>query len=243
MIMKAIATKRPRGITQTIVLGIMITVIIIVSSILNPINAQTKLGFRGGLNISEPGLNTSIGNTAELTKSFTGIDIALVSEFGIASRISLLTELGYTEKGIRLGTGTNINVLGAAVPVGITTTTKIRQLELPVLAKYQLSHGLFRTYVTAGPTLGYALSGNFKTKGTLLSEIDLVNRNINLGEQNRFSLGLSGGLGLELDNGPGTLFMEARYQYQAMQVNNLPLDDVQFNNKGVGFNIGYKFTI
>ena len=241
--MKTTATTLPRGFGRTIGWGILITAIIILSTILNPISAQTKLGFRGGLNISEPGLNTSIGNTTDLTKSFAGIDVALVGEFHMANRLSLQTELGYSEKGIRLGTGTNINVLGAAVPVGITTTTKIRQLELPILAKYQLSTGLFRTYATAGPTLGYALSGNFKTKGTLLADIDLANRNINLGDQNRFSLGLTGGLGVELDKGPGTLFMEARYQYQALKINNLPLDNVQFNNKGVGFNIGYKFTI
>lgn len=241
--MKAITTTIPRDIMQTLGLGILITAIIIVTSIINPITAQTKLGIRGGLNISEPGLNIGFGNTSGLTKSFAGIDIALLSEFQLSSRLSLQTELGYTEKGIRLGTGTNVNILGASVPVGIMTITKIRLLELPVLAKYQLSKGTVRTFASAGPTLGYALSGNFKTKGTLLSEIDLANQNIYLGNQNRFSLGLTGGLGLEVDRGPGTLFVEARYQYQALKINNLPLVNVQFNNKGVGFNIGYKFTL
>ena len=241
--MKATTTTFPRDIIQTLGLGIIITAIIIVSAIINPISAQTNLGFRGGLNISEPGLNTGFGNSANLTKSFAGIDIAVVSEFQLSNRLSLQTELGYTEKGIRFGTGTSVNILGAAVPVGIMTITKIRQLELPVLAKYQLSKGTVRTYATAGPTLGYALSGNFKTKGTLISEIDLANQNIDLGNQNRYSLGLTGGLGMEMDRGPGILFVEARYQYQALKINTLPLDDVQFNNKGIGFNIGYKFTL
>ncbi len=241
--MKATYITVKRDQDSAIGYGILITAIILISALMNPLSAQTKLGFRGGLNISEPGLTTSIGNTSDLTKSFTGIDVAFVSEFRIANRLGLQAELGYTEKGIRLGTNTNINVLGASVPVGIMTTTKIRQLELPILAKYQLSTGAIRTYAHAGPTLGYALSGNFKTKGTLLSEIDLVNQKLDLGNQNRWSIGIVGGLGLEIDKGAGTLFVDARYHYQSLKINNLPLNDVQFNNKGVGFNIGYKFTI
>lgn len=241
--MKVMTISIPRRENKTIGWIMLLATIILLTAFAAPIVAQHKVGIRGGINISEPGLNTSIGNTSDLTRSFTGIDIALLSEFKLANRFSLQTELGYTEKGIRLGTGTNINILGGAIPVGVMTITKIRQLELPVLAKYQLSNGAVRTYATAGPTLGYALNGNFRTKGTFLTEVDLVNENISLGDQNRFSLGLTGGLGMELENGPGTLFMEARYQYQALKISNLPLNDVQFNNKGIGFNIGYKFTL
>jgi len=241
--MKAIAITIKRDQSNILGIGMLITTIILGLAIFNSLSAQTKIGLRGGLHISEPGLDTDFGNTTALTKAYTGIDIALVSEFELANRLSLQGELGYTEKGIRLGTDANINVFGASVPVGVTSTTKIRMIELPVLAKYQISEGAVRSYATAGPALGYAMSGNFKTSGTLLSEVDLVNQNLDLGTQNRWSIGAVGGLGVELDRGPGTLFLDARYHYQALKINNLPIDNVRFNNKGVGFNLGYKITI
>lgn len=241
--MKAVTITPKRDHTKVFGMGLLITAIIMSWALLNPLHAQTKIGIRGGLNISEPGLDTELGNTADLTKAYTGLDLAFVSEFQLANRLSLQAELGYTERGIRIGTGTDLDFLGMNIPLGITTTTKVRLLELPILAKYRLSEVAIKTYATVGPTIGYALSGNFKTSGTFLVGGDIVNENLDLGNQNRWSVGAIGGLGIELDKGPGTLFLEARYQYQSLKINNLPIDNVRFNNNGVGFNLGYKITI
>ena len=63
------------------------------------------------------------------------------------------------------------------------------------------------------------------------------------GNQNRFGFGFTGGLGVEFEQGLGTLFIDARYNHQSLKIKNLPIADVNFNNSGVAFNIGYKFEI
>lgn len=228
---------------KDIILGSLITLFLLITTILNPVFGQDQIGFRGGLNISEPGLNGSLGNTNSLTRSFAGIDVALVSEFKLGKRISFRPELGYSEKGIRIGAATNLNLFGAPIPLGLETITKVRLLEVPLMAKYEFGSGPMKGYVIGGPSVAYALNGNFKTKGNFLTELNLVNENFGLGDQNRFGLGFTGGLGLEMVQGKGTFFVEARYNHQSLKINNLPIADLNFNNNGVAFNVGYKFSI
>lgn len=241
--MKNTSTTIRKTDDRAIRYGLLLIGLFLASIWFNPIKAQMHIGVRGGLAFSEPGLSTPLGATQSLTKTFTSIDMAIVSEMKLANRLSLQAELGYSEKGIRLGTSTDLNVFGATIPVGITSTTKVRQLELPILAKYELTTGGFDMYAIAGPSMSYNLNGNFRTRGTGITDVRLINENFEIGQQYRFGLGLVGGLGIEKAMGNGKLFVDARYTYQSIDIPNVDINNLRFKNNGMGLQVGYKFNL
>lgn len=224
--------------------GLLLLGLFIVALWLNPLKAQIHYGVRGGLALSEPGLSTPLGSTQDITKTFAGIDIALLSEFDISESLSLQAELGYIEKGLRLDLNTSIDVLGARIPIGIVNTTKVKLLELPILAKYRFSTGKIDAYALAGPTVSYILGGVNKTRSTGLADLDITSQNFDIGNRYKFGLGLLGGVGIEKHIGTGKVFIDARYNYQTIDLGLVSdLENTTFRNNGIGLQVGYKFTL
>ena len=178
--------------------------------------AQPMLGVKGGVNWAnfQGDYDTEERVTNEMNK---GMTFGFLVDLPLHGNLSLQPELNYLEKGTVLR---KYNMFGH-----YDLTWKY--LELPVLAKYRFDLGTSNFYLTAGPSLGYAISGERDIDLWLMevndeggttelvteqgdysfrSEFDQNGR-----KDNRLDFGLMFGGGLEFKVGPGMMLLDTRY--------------------------------
>lgn len=204
------------------------------------IQAQVSVGARVGYQLSN--VYTTEGLDA-LAPDFLNIDevnVALVAEIPIAGGFSVQPELGYTTKGFGLKEGFDADLLGVNLPLSARAETRIRYVEMPLLAKYKFGQEALQAYVAAGPTLSYASSGQIDTYANVLVEVELGSIPVNLDAINyeRFDVGATLALGAQYDFGPVTTFVDARYYRGFSELYDIPLVNEKVRNKGYGFNVG-----
>ena len=204
-------------------------------------NAQISIGLKGGVNHA----NIS---TANFTQSFLpafknnkSITYGAVVEYGITDAFAIQSELNFIKKGFVIREGIDLNLWNIPVPVGVKATTDLNYVEMPLLAKYKVGAGVLGAYIAAGPTFGYATGGKFKTSANFLVDINLVSTPINLDALNinRFEVGGAVGAGVTLNVGGSQLFVDGRYTHGFTKLDNLPIVDVDFKNKGFALTGGF----
>jgi hypothetical protein len=101
-----------------------------------------------------------------------------------------------------------------------TYSQKISYLEIPLLAKGNLTQGKFKAFVLVGPSVAYGLGGKFANSGsyTQSGTIDFKSGTstattfyYNKNETNQIDIGLQFGGGLGYELGPGVIILDARY--------------------------------
>ena len=130
-------------------------------------------------------------------------------------------------------------------PIGVKATTNLKYIDVPLLAKYKFGTGKATGYVVAGPTFGYARSGNFRTSAQVLIDINLVNTPIDFDalNMNRWEVGGAVGVGGAIDMGGTQLFADARFTHGFTKLDNLPVVDVDLLNRGVALTAGVLIPI
>lgn len=206
--------------------------------------AQTQLGFKTGLQRSGVVSDLSI-NGYNPAKFISGPQIGLVAEIGFGENFALQPELTYAPKGFRIQEGISLDVIKIPIDLGTTLLTKVNYLNIPLLAKYKFGSGPFKAYLMAGPEVGYAVNGSFKTKARVIIDFTLVEEQINLDQAgvDRFDVGATLGAGFTVDAGAGDFFMDARYTRSFTNLVDVPVIDIPVKNQGFQFNLGYLFPI
>ena len=157
-----------------------------------PVSAQLNtLGFQVGL-----GRASQVGGFADLiedvggtTKARTGIVASAYVDYGLPNvhdMLSIQAGLGIAQKGTRIPPDGGLK----------QRALDITYVEIPVLAKATISHGLYRPYVVAGPVLALKMSAGGEVDGESVDADDEV-KGTDLG----FALGVGGRrgpFGLEL---------------------------------------------
>lgn len=196
------------------------------------VNAQ-KIGFKVGTNLAGMTIDDISAGAMDLAnidgKLRPGLQFGLVVEKDLIPLVDLRIEALYNQKG---SNQTTDNYLGTGVSVDIKTT--YNYFELPILAKIKFG----KIYVTAGPYLGYAISGNVEstTLGVTLNHaIDFDAEEIK-----KFDLGASVGLGAQFGVGPLAAFAELRGSYGFVNILNNPdyADEYQ-KNMGLALSVGF----
>ncbi len=206
--------------------------------------AQTKLGFKIGM--QSAGVTSNIPfNGHNLLKSLNSPQAGLVAEFGLGEHFALQPELNYTSRGFKIKEGISLDVVKIPIDLGTTIETKVNYINLPLLAKYKFGNGLLKGYVMAGPEVGYAVNGSFKTKARVIVEFTLVDEPINLDKlgAQRFDAGAVLGAGMAFHTGKGDFFVDARYSRSFTDLVEVPVISVPVKNKGFQFNIGYLINL
>ncbi len=206
--------------------------------------AQTKLGFKVGMQSASVTSNIPF-NGENLLKSIAAPQAALVAEFGLGEHFALQAELNYTARGFKIKEGVRLDIVDIPIDLGTTIETKVNYINLPILAKYKFGKGPIKGYVMAGPELGYAVNGSFKTKARVIVEFTLVEESINLekvGTQ-RFDAGAAVGAGMAFDTGRGDFFVDARYARSFTDLVEVPVISIPVKNQGFQFNVGYLFKL
>ncbi len=179
-------------------------------------------------------------------KSINTFNIGVVSELEFNGNFALQPELNYLQKGFQIKEGFDVDLFDFPVPVGVTAVSRFHYLEMPLLAKAKFGNEFANFYLLAGPTVGYAMSGDLKTRAKLLVEVDLYKTNIDLNRvgYQRWELGGMAGAGISLNTkGGGQFFVDARYSHGFTQPYDIPLvhEKVQHNN--IGVNAGFMIPI
>ncbi len=147
-------------------------------------HAQFSVGFRGGLSASD--LSEDSGNIyADGYESVTSDEFAFVLEYRVSDQLSVVSEIGLTErggerKGMQPIPARALAGLGAANPGAAQGFSQLPEntvlhasfdnestpeyIEIPVLLKYRWG-GLFRPYVNGGVYLGWLTDATQKTSG------------------------------------------------------------------------------
>ncbi len=211
-------------------------------SFLTTATAQNvSLGFRGGVHFPNVYTTDGIDNLTPDFKTYTATNIAAVAEISIGEHFALQPELAYVGKGFKVAEDFALDLFNIPLPVGVTAESRFNYLELPVLAKYKFGNDMVGGYVTAGPTVGYALNGRLITRANALVDFKVSDSNIDLDAINyeRFDVGGAVGAGFTVNTTFGQLFADARYTRGFTQLYDIPVIDEKIRNQSFGVNIGF----
>lgn len=190
-------------------------------------------------------------NTKTSTIPSDLINLEPISQFHVGALVdqslddilTLRTGLIYQKKGFKVNESTGVNVLGMALPVGIKLTNEIGYLEVPLMLKYKFNtNSLVRPYVSVGPSFGYALSGQLRTKATAIFDFNIATIDLDLISDNfnRFDVSANALAGVEVPYRSGNVFAEVGYGHA---LNNFVSDDfiidAEGKHAGWTFSLGY----
>ncbi len=204
------------------------------------LSAQATFGLKAGFNSNNVYTTEALGAVAPDFDALSEIHFGAVADLPISGGFSIQPEFLYTTKGFALGEGLDAPLFGVDVPIGVRAETKFRYVEVPLLAKYTFGRGPVQGYVVAGPTFGYATSGQINTRANVLVDIDLGTTDINLDaiDYQRFELGGSAGLGLQAELGGVRAFADVRYNRGFTGLYDVPLVEERVRNEGIALSAG-----
>ncbi|MBD2703119.1 outer membrane beta-barrel protein [Spirosoma sp. BT702] len=161
--------------------------------------AESK--FRIGVRLG--GNSSTIGGT-DVAAVGAGVQLERIMGFhgGLVMNIggpgfSVQPEILFSQYGARLALGSDYLQI------------KYNLVEVPVLLKASFGQPNLRFFVNAGPVGTYAVSGTVSVREGGQSD----SQTIDMSQQGRFNYGVSGGAGVALKAGPGTVLLEGRYSY------------------------------
>lgn len=206
--------------------------------------AQVQVGLRGGANwgfASKPDFMGSLLPDLYPTVGPTG---AIFLDIPLSDRVSFRPEFAYVQKGVAIKEGVDLNLGGFNLPIGATIAYQSQHLEIPLLAKINLTDGAVQPYLIVGPSVSYAVDGRIRTRASALFTTQPYDIDVNYGGTlSRWDVGAVGGLGLAMDAGPGKFFFEGRYTQGFTRQIQVPVVNVNVRNRGVALSIGYSFPI
>lgn len=214
------------------------------------LNAQVKLGVKGGVTLAnfneDPFAQIASEHDMKLMRGF---DVAIFSTIEAGKYFAVQPELHYVQKGVRITGSSTVTDINSKM------TYKYDFIELPVLARVNLMDPgekvIFNVF--AGPSVGYALSGKFKGEnfsneggvipGEFESDIEWDNEYGTDGvKDNRWDVGVVGGVGAEFLAGPVNILLDARYSmdfWDAVKFEDAAPDDHEkILNRGFSFTAG-----
>jgi hypothetical protein len=202
-------------------------------------NAQVSIGGRFGVtanNVVAPSLN----NTLSFNPTYN-YSAGVVAEIPLGNWLAVQPELNYTTKGFGMKLSKDFKIFDISLPLGVKAETKFHYLEVPLLLKAKFGGESVKGYVTAGPTLGYALAGRLTGSTSLLIDVKVYDSPINLNTSgfNRFEVGGLIGGGVAVETGKGQLFLDARYTRGLTESYEIPVIGTKVMNQGYGLSMGY----
>ncbi|WP_234734879.1 porin family protein [Tellurirhabdus bombi] len=184
-----------------------------------------SVGFRAGANVV---LNkfTEDDQSAGVIKRVPGFTGGVVLNYGISNSFSIQPEILYTRRTIKAS--------GSDAGITFSTQVDINSVEVPLLLKGSFGKQV-RVFVNAGPYVNYNL--NARLKITINGQSESEKQKFGKGDA-RLEYGVTGGAGVMLPVGPGSLMVEGRYTH-ALGTNSKEQSDVSEYFKLATVSIGY----
>ncbi|GAB3576146.1 hypothetical protein GCM10027578_41430 [Spirosoma luteolum] len=207
-------------------------------------SAQVQVGIRGGANWGMASTPQFMGSLTPDLRPSPGPTGAVFLDIPISDVVSFRPEIAYVQKGFLVNEGLDLNLGGFTLPIGARIAYQAQTIEVPLLAKVNLTQGAIQPYLIAGPAVSYAVDGRVRTRGTALITTRPIDVDVNYGGTlNRWDVGAVGGLGLAMDAGAGKFFIEGRYTHGFTRQVQVPVVNLNVRNQGVAVSLGYSFPI
>lgn len=218
---------------------VLVTVFSLTSWVLT---AQT-VGFKVGSNTNNvrfQGVDSRINPDTDFKSGFNG---GVFVEFDLADKWSLSSGVNYNQKGFISSFDTKINV-GFELPVGAGVHTNTNYVEVPVNLTHTFGSEKFGVYVSAGPSLGYALNAEAVAKTNSIIRLNVYRTDINLGNDmiNRWDIAGNVGAGVKVKLGEGYVHAGVGYQHSfSSGISAREIIDVRLRNSGINTSVGYAY--
>ena len=207
--------------------------------------AQTEIGVRTGVAFNNSNISGAVGDILPDTRSHLGYSLGVYADIAMNGSFSFHPELAFTSKGFGINQGTNFDMFGIDIPVGISAVTNMKYIETLALMRYKIGSGHIKAFVEAGPGIGYATSAYIQPKATLLLEFNLPQVDIDLSGDtyNRTDVTANIGTGVEYDTGQGILGANVRYSHGLANMLNDPIINTRITHQSfnLGVSYGYRF--
>ena len=190
-----------------------------------PLQAQTTIGVKGGVNIAT--VDTNITDISELVDSKTGFVGGGFVTLGLGSLCALPPELLYSQKGFQ------------AEESGQSAQLGTNYIEIPVLLKAQFKLAMLRPAVYAGPVVSFETSCDVSISGVSVE----CNDDEGFVDRKKNEWGAVFGANLDFIVGPVILILDARYQLGLTNLADAPDSDEEVKSRvwqimgGVGFTL------
>lgn len=203
-------------------------------------------GVRVGATFST--INSAEEEGVDMTAT-TGVQVGALANFYISEVFSLQPEILFIQKGAKGTFEVEENYPDFSFKEEGSIELKSNYLEVPILAKASLGSGNVNFFVTAGPTIGYWLSGKEKVNYTLsytdgidnFEESENSEEDVDFDDEyNRLELGASLGVGVGYKVGTGTFNLDVRYGIGLTDIYETEGDE-QAKNRVFGISLAYLF--
>lgn len=126
----------------------VLVLILVLFTVILAARVKTEYGFKFGATYSNQNFNYKTVNFDLDTEYKLGLDLAIFTEFKVEENLSLLTELHYYQKGMKV----EILTLDPNYGNSYTTTeeNRVDYLSLPVLGKFNITKRWIPTYFLVG---------------------------------------------------------------------------------------------
>lgn len=206
--------------------------------------AQVQIGVRGGANWGFAAKPDFLGSITPDLHPAAGLTGAIFLDIPVNDYVSFRPEVAYVQKGFAIKEGFNLNLGAFDLPIGARIAYQSNTIEVPLLAKINLSNGAIQPYIIAGPAVSYAVDGRVRTRATALITTRPFDVDVNYGGAlNRWDVGAVGGLGFAMDAGTGKFFVEGRYTHGFSRQLQVPVVNVNVRNRGVAVTMGYSIPL
>lgn len=227
--------------TMKMIIGIMTLVLIGTYTS----TAQLEVGVRTGAAFNNSKISGTVGEILPDSKINLGYSLGIYADIAMNNSFSFHPEIAYTSRGFTMDQGTNFQMLGLDIPIGVSAETQMKYLESLALLRYKIGSDRLKFFVEAGPGIGYATSAVIQPKATLFLEFNLpqVDVDLNGDTYNRTDVTANIGTGVEYDTGQGVLGANLRYSHGLANVLNDPLINTRITHQSfnLGISYGYRF--
>lgn len=190
-----------------------------------PLQAQTTLGVKGGINIAN--VDVSESDLPDIIDSKTGFVGGAFVSFGLGSLFAIQPELLYSQKGFKASEGSLEAQLGT------------NYIEIPVLLKAQFKLAMLRPAIYVGPVVSFETSCNLDLPGVSVDCDD----DEGFIDRKTTDWGAVFGANVDLILGPVILLLDGRYQMGLTNLADVEDSDESVKSQvwqimaGVGFGI------
>ncbi|GAB3822542.1 porin family protein [Pontibacter rugosus] len=182
---------------------------------------ETKLGVKGGVNLSSFSFNPSIDQT--MTVGYTG---GIVFKHINNPKLGIQAEINYLQRGWT-----------ETLVTGDTYTRDLQYVELPLMTHIAFGEKKTRYILNFGPNASYLLAGGEGVEGSDTGEGVIAYQNKEI--DNPFMFGLSFGVGVVRKTGFGDFQLEARYTQSLSNIFRSDINLVASRNQSIGITLAY----
>lgn len=210
-------------------------------------SAQLNLGLTANYGSSDIRENDDFSTLADQFDNASSLSFGILVLAGFSPVISLRSGLNINRRGTTFSAAAPSVVFGASVPAGGESKTRFTYVDVPLLLQVQLATGTkLYPYLFAGPTFGYATTGNVRTTAESVTSFNLMTTNIGLEDigYERFHVAAVGGLGLRIKLSESfSTFLEGSYEQSFSDPYEVPLATANTGYQGVRFGAGFMFRL